>query len=322
MARHECNPCQSVESDGTSTSSPAAWRAKLEKYCAETSPLQKYDVGPVVGIGSTGVVRRLTDPQTGTKYACKLVKLRASDDSDQTTGTSREDVLREVAATCGLCHPGIARLVEYHETDTRVAIVTELLQGEDLQQALHLTGEPLSEDDARVLTRKLLETLRYLHSNGVIHRDLKLENVVLAKSRDMSSAKITDFGLAYRSPTKGHIPRLVDGCGSPAYVAPEVLRAGAPSNRGDKYYGKECDLWSLGVLLFVVLSGGLLPFTGRTIKELYSRILAADFDFEDDPAWLLVSPDAKDFLCGLLRIDPADRLTIEEALQHPWLSKR
>jgi len=195
--------------------------------------------------------------------------------------------------------------------------VLELLRGPELKTVVKERGS-LAEDDARSLIRRLLEAVRYLHNNGVVHRDLKFENIVLAEDCDVSTATITDFGLACRVDAKDQRPRLLQCCGSPGFVAPEVINANRPDCADVEFYSSECDLWSLGVVLFVVLSG-YPPFEGDNIREILKRVGTGAFTFFD-PAWELVSSEAKDLVQGLMKSDPSARLTVDDALTHPWLN--
>eukprot|EP00873_Tetraselmis_striata_P034214 jgi/Tetstr1/454478/TSEL_041378.t1 len=166
--------------------------------------------------------------------------------------------------------------------------------------------------------RQLLEAVQYMHTQSVVHRDLKVENLVLQDASDLSSIKIIDFGFACRAQSEARSPRMARCCGSPAFVAPEVIRAARAEGRGG-YYGKKCDVWSLGVILFAMLSG-YLPFDGLSVHDILKRVLSADTKFDVDPVWGLISSEAKDLVTRLLKADPTERLTVDDALRHEWLS--
>eukprot|EP00873_Tetraselmis_striata_P039982 jgi/Tetstr1/460246/TSEL_000481.t1 len=257
---------------------------RLERYISSRSIFEKYDIGPVLGVGVQGVVRMLTDKTTGATFACKQIGLSRAD-SLKPDEQARACGLREVLSMCDIRHPGIPELREYYEDSHTLYIVMELVHGTDLLTLLSSSGGPLSEDDARCVLRPLLEAVACLHSHGVVHRDIKLENILITDRADAATprlVKLVDFGLAFRAQAGCANPRLVQPCGTPAYVAPEMLRAGR-RNSAVKEYGKECDLWSIGVLMFGVLSG-YLP----------------------------------ELIRGLLMLDPTTRLTVDEALQSPW----
>eukprot|EP00873_Tetraselmis_striata_P034222 jgi/Tetstr1/454486/TSEL_041386.t1 len=309
------SPCSTTsENDDSALSLTSAQLARLAKYRTTHSPLQKYQVGRVLGKGAFGVVRLLTDPKTGAQYACKQVGFCRVD--GRGTDTIREEILREVESMCDLDHPGIASLKEYYESEEGICIVMERLRGEELSEAV-LTRGSLAEEDARVIMRQLLEAVQYMHTQSVVHRDLKLENLVLQDEGDLSSVMIVDFGFACRAQSEARSPRMALCCGSPAFVAPDVVRAARVEGG---YYGKECDVWSLGVILFVLLSG-YFPFDGLTVHDILKRVLSANPRFDVDPVWELVSSEAKDLISGLLKADPTERLTVDAALRHEWLSE-
>lgn len=169
-----------------------------------------------------------------------------------------------------------------------------------------------AEQDARIIFRQLLEAVKYMHDKQIVHRDLKLENMLLAKPNDINTIKIADFGLAKKY---GHAA-LSTICGTPQYVAPEVIKGGSTPYT----YGKECDLWSCGVILFILL-GGYPPFYDESEPRLFRKIREGKPDY-DDPVWKEVSDDAKDLLHKLLNVDPKKRLTVEKVLSHPWMNPR
>lgn len=311
---------------------------RLKSYRSTEAIFHKYHFGSALGVGSHGLVRELTDKKTGVKYACKEIRTAesyAADDdtlqhgdgsngAGQRTSLTRLRALEEIHAMCDLQHPGVARLVEYYENSYAIYIVMELVTGRELTQ--ELAGDargPLPEEHARDLFRQLLKAVQYMHAQGVIHRDLKPDNVVILTDGPSTrpQAKVVDFGLAYRAANSKCLDgvRLAQCCGSPAFVAPEVLWAqhDPSTDTGGRYYGKECDVWSLGVILFYMLSG-YLPFEGHTMSELITRVAHAVYNFTD-PAWGHVSEEAIDLVGGLLEPEPVLRLTIDEALQHPWL---
>lgn len=208
-------------------------------------------------------------------------------------------------------------------------VVTELLAGGDLLSAVQERGS-LAEEDARRAFASLMQACSGMRKRGVIHRDIKLDNVLLSSFiGDISSAvKLADFvGLATRiSPDRP--PTKV--CGTPSTVAPEILvygsrrlsssaqQQGAQRPALSTTYGPECDVWSCGVALYTMLSGAQ-PFSGATIPDLYRKIKRGQYDFRD-PAFEMVSDSALDLICRCLTVDPAARITPEEALRHPWVT--
>jgi len=160
------------------------------------------------------------------------------------------------------------------------------------------------------LQKRLLTSSSPLHYRQIVHRDLKLENLLLAKKGDINTIKIADFGLA----KKYGQAALSTICGTPQYVAPEVIKGG----KEPYTYGKECDLWSAGIILFILL-GGYPPFYDSSEPRLFRKIREGKYDM-NDPVWKEVSPEAKDLIAALLCVDPAKRLTVDQVLEHPWMN--
>jgi serine/threonine protein kinase len=227
-----------------------------------------------------------------------------------------DEVLRELHALSTLSGvSGVVQLKEFFWHDSTVYIVMSLLNGGSLHSLAADRGS-YTEDDTRELMRCLLQTVNRIHANGFVHRDLKLDNFVLAEPYDLSSVTILDFGLSGKMNTRRR--ELTECCGSPDYVAPEVIAQSARPAAGRRVpgYGKECDLWALGVAMYVLLSG-YPPFVASTVGECLKRVYAGDFDFSD-PVWEFISFEAKDLICSLLTVDPGERATVVEALAHPW----
>lgn len=156
----------------------------------------------------------------------------------------------------------------------------------------------------------MLEAVKYLHDQGIVHRDLKPENILL-KSKTDDTIKLSDFGLSRGMDSQSYLKTM---CGTPQYVAPEVLSNAGPGKEG---YNLACDLWSLGVIAYILLCG-YPPFHEEKEISLYDQILTADFEFPRDP-WVNISEEAKDFVEKLLVVDPSKRLTAEQALKHPFI---
>lgn len=165
---------------------------------------------------------------------------------------------------------------------------------------------------SKFTSTKQRNTTPKTHSRGVVHRDLKLENLLLARPKDISSIKVADFGLAKKY--AGDIA-LSTICGTPQYVAPEIIQGG----KAVYTYGKECDLWSCGVILFILL-GGYPPFYDESEPRLFQKIRKGVYSF-NDPVWKPVSESAKDLIRKLLEVDASRRLTVQDVLQHPWMTQ-
>jgi len=165
-----------------------------------------------------------------------------------------------------------------------------------------------SEKDTIRLTRNVLDAIKHLHEKNIVHRYLKPENL-LVKGNDDTHVMISDFGL---SRVLGEESVAFTACGTPYYVAPEVV-----TSRG---YGKEVDLWSVGVITYFLLAG-FPPFMGETLPAIIEQIVSGEYDFPS-PYWDQVSSKAKDFISKLLEVDPSKRLTADAALKHPWLAEK
>eukprot|EP00976_Prorocentrum_cordatum_P051551 1040838-Prorocentrum_minimum.AAC.1 len=272
----------------------------------------QYSVGKILGRGGFATVKLCTEKATGKQYACKVMQLPSPakpGSKDTSNDSTREDVFYEINVLCGLIHPNVTVLKEYFEEGNLVYLVMELVKGGELLEALMDKGF-YSEEDTRNCFKQLLEGIEYLHSKNVAHRDLKLENLLLTEQGKIDNIKIADFGLS-----KQQEAAMETICGSPQYVAPEILTA----QQGVKY-GKEVDLWSAGVILFMLLSG-YPPFYDENEPMLFRKIQKAHFEF-DDPVWEEVSDQAKNLIAQLLTADPRTRLTATQALAHPWVGAK
>eukprot|EP00873_Tetraselmis_striata_P015680 jgi/Tetstr1/435944/TSEL_024825.t1 len=256
-----------------------------------------YNVGNLVGAGSFSVVRTATHLNTHERVAVKVFSQKMK----------RATVVNELRILQSLDHRNILRYREHFEEDGQYLLVTEYLQGRDLLSSVVDRGS-YAEEDARAVIIQILEALAHVHSKGVAHRDLKLENIMLCSKLDSTTLKIIDFGLA--GCISEERPCLTEVCGTPSYAAPEVLQR-------DAEYDTQCDMWAVGVMLFMLLSGEP-PFQAKTLPQLVKTVRSGLFSFQD-PAWELVSDEAKSLVQKLLTIDPAERPTAKEALQHPWL---
>lgn len=268
-----------------------------------------YKFGKTLGTGGFATVKLVTAKDTGEQYACKVMKLPREGAVLGPEEFTREDIFKEIDILMGLKHANVMYLKEYFVEDDKVYLICELLPGGELLDAVLENGS-YSEADARSCFAQLLRGLVYLHDNGIVHRDLKLENLLLTKKDDISCIKIADFGLAKNQ----QVASLRTVCGTPQYVAPEVIMGG-PSTK----YGPAVDLWSAGVVLFILL-GGYPPFYNDNEPALFQLIRRADYSFSD-PVWNTISEDAKDLIRQLLVLDPNCRLTAKQALQHRWIGE-
>ena len=296
-----------------------------ERYHPSSHVIDERDTGKNMGRASRESTRRRR------MYACKVVDIapQGVDGSAEKQASRLNDVMNEMqmmVAPGDGGHPNVQDLVDFVVEDGKAYIVSSLCRGGDLAQALEMRG-CLCEEDARSITAGILRGLAHLHSRGVAHRDIKLENVLLCDSKhDFSKIKIIDMGFAKQLTSLNEAPcaeALHTVCGTPMYIAPEMIRPTVWTGNihVEARYGTQADMWSTGIILYCLLSGSP-PFkaTGdRSPIELFKDIEKAAFDFWD-PVWETVSDDALDLIQCLLEPDSARRLTAAEALRHPWMS--
>ncbi|CAO3652915.1 unnamed protein product [Mucor hiemalis] len=253
-----------------------------------------------LGVGSFAVVKECLHRSTHQPYALKIILKKAIAGKEHML-SSELDILKQVR------HPHIVSMHNLYESKEAVYIVTDLASGGELFQQLLKKGS-YTEKDASNLTRQMLEGLQYLHERDIVHRDMKPENLLFQKVGDDADLMITDFGLSKILKAQDDI--LTTACGTPGYVAPEVLLQTG--------HNKPVDLWSVGVILFTLLSG-YTPFWGEDQASLFESIMSGQYDY-DEEYWSDISQSAKNLIDRLLTFDPNQRITAEEALAHPWIT--
>ncbi|ETW06218.1 CAMK/CAMK1 protein kinase [Aphanomyces invadans] len=257
-----------------------------------------YNLGKRLGSGAFAVVREGVHKGTGSKYAIKCI---------QTSSLSTADVQglrQEIAILKQLSHPNIMSLHDVIEEPGMTYLVTEFIAGGELFDRI-VEKTFYSENEARDLVRVLLVAIKYCHDHNVVHRDLKPENLLLTSHGDDASIKLADFGFAKLHGVDG----LTTACGTPGYIAPEILQGAA--------YGKAVDIWSIGVITFILLCG-YPPFHDDNPKHLFAAIKAGSYKFES-PYWDGISATAKLFIAAMLEIDVAARATADDLLAHAWM---
>ncbi|XP_069489375.1 calcium/calmodulin-dependent protein kinase type 1G isoform X2 [Ambystoma mexicanum] len=251
----------------------------------------------VLGSGAFSEVFLVKQRSTGQLFALKCIKK-----SHNMRDTSLEN---EIAVLKKIKHDNIVSLEDIYESSSHYYLVMQLVSGGELFDRILERGV-YTEKDASDVIRQVLDAVKYLHDSGIVHRDLKPENLLYLTPEENSKIMITDFGL---SKMEGN-GIMSTACGTPGYVAPEVL--------AQKPYSKAVDCWSIGVITYILLCG-YPPFYEETESKLFEKIRDGSFEFES-PFWDDISMSAKDFISNLLSKDPKKRFTCEKALKHPWIA--
>ncbi|KAM7336745.1 hypothetical protein ACRRTK_005238 [Alexandromys fortis] len=250
----------------------------------------------VLGSGAFSEVFLVKQRVTGKLFALKCIKK-----SPAFRDSSLEN---EIAVLKRIKHENIVTLEDIYESTTHYYLVMQLVSGGELFDRILERGV-YTEKDASLVIQQVLSAVKYLHENGIVHRDLKPENLLYLTPEENSKIMITDFGLS-KMEQNGV---MSTACGTPGYVAPEVL--------AQKPYSKAVDCWSIGVITYILLCG-YPPFYEETESKLFEKIKEGYYEFES-PFWDDISESAKDFICHLLEKDPNERYTCEKALRHPWI---
>ncbi|KAF9426012.1 hypothetical protein BGZ76_002966 [Entomortierella beljakovae] len=260
----------------------------------------QFKVGPVLGTGTFASVYSATEIKSKKVYAVKIVKK-----SENLNLKLTQSLEREIGTLMCIDHPNLLRIHKVFNEETRHYLVTELARGGELFDRVQ-EKQKFSEAESRIVFRQLLSGVKYLHDRGIVHRDLKLENVLLMDKNSLI-VKISDFGLAN---IVGEQKFLSTICGTPSYVAPEVIR--------NQEYGKAVDMWSLGVILYIFLCG-FPPFSEELAPpKLRIQVLEGVYTFPS-PYWNNISDEAVDLIQDLLLSDSKLRLTVDGALDHTWM---
>jgi len=270
--------------------------------CKEKTFREVYQLNARLKSGSFATVCRGTHRATNKKIAVKCVLRKDLPPSDDAA------IYDEVLILSTLRHTYICPLIDFFEERECYFLIMELMSGGDLFDRIG-KNKSYTENDARDLCRKMLESVRYCHENSVAHCDMKPKNLLLVSDDDDVQMKLADFGFATRVYQPGSLTKQ---CGTPFFVAPEVLMR-TP-------YDQQSDMWSCGVIMFLLL-GGDLPFMGRSQKELFRNIVMGRYEFEEN-GWANISEEAKDLVRKLLITDPLQRLSSREAMASPWMRQR
>ncbi|CAK6959884.1 calcium/calmodulin-dependent protein kinase type 1D isoform X1 [Scomber scombrus] len=253
----------------------------------------------VLGTGAFSEVILAQEKLTGRMFAVKCIPKKALKGKESS-------IENEIAVLRKIKHENIVALEDIYESPDHLYLIMQLVSGGELFDRIVEKGF-YTEKDASTLIRQVLDAVNYLHKMGIVHRDLKPENLLYFNPQDESKIMISDFGL---SKMEGSGDVMSTACGTPGYVAPEVL--------AQKPYSKAVDCWSIGVIAYILLCG-YPPFYDENDSKLFEQILKADYEF-DAPYWDDISDSAKDFIGSLMEKDPSKRFTCDQALRHPWIA--
>jgi Ca2+-binding EF-hand superfamily protein len=276
---------------------------KIKKAIGYVKFSDLYEMKEVIGKGKFGVVNLGIHKKTGQQVAIKILN------KENIKTLEDKELVRIEIGILKLCHhPNIVKLLDHLENNDYIYIVTEYIEGGTLGQYFKKKKFNFSERQATNIMSQIASGVKYLHQYGIVHRDLKPDNIMITQQNEYGVIKIMDFGLSkIVSPNE----RMVDGYGTLSYVAPEVLLR-TP-------YNKEVDIWSLGVILFYMLSGKL-PYRGRKEQEVAEKIVYDPLEFDEDD-WETRTQRVRDLIQCCLEKKSEDRITIEEFINHPWFKK-
>eukprot|EP01084_Bolivina_argentea_P115404 205231_1 len=266
---------------------------------------EQYKQGKHIATGSYAIVKKCKRRSDNQQFAVKIVQK-----ADLTLKELKliKDEIHILQLLTQQTHPNSVHLEHVFEDEKSIIMVMELCHTSNLLDIIHSSPKKrLSEKTCAQIASDIAKSLQFLHSNHIVHRDLKPENILFAKDRTL---KIADFGSAKLCRKEGMKTQV----GTPYYVAPEIICTTT------RYYSNKVDVWSLGIILYLMLCG-CPPFSARKgIKTLYRNILKGNYSFAS-PIWRHISDEAKDLVKRLLSVDVAQRLSVNEVLSHPWILK-
>lgn len=260
-----------------------------------------YVVTRALGNGSFGQVREVKELESGILRAVKSINI------SNISVKQLSMIIEEVNMLKNLDHPGIIKIFKVYKDQNFIHIITELCTGGELFDSI-VQQKFLSENQAGRYTFDIVSTMKYCHNNNIVHRDLKPENILFEDKTENSRLKIIDFGTSTQLLSGQNLKSVI---GTPYYIAPEVLKG---------EYNKQCDVWSIGVILYIMLCGKA-PFNGLNNEEIYEKILKNKPTFTGG-VWKKVSAAAKDLIRKALQKNPAERITIDEMFYDPWIRTR
>jgi len=301
MATHGPEASPKAKKTGIASKFASSVRRLYKPKSNKLDVEKKYKIGKLLGTGNFAEVKLGTDKKTGAKFAIKII--------EKSLCAGKEDMIEmELTVLKQAKHCHIVGMHEYFDTPDKLYLVLDYVEGGELFDRIVDEGN-FTERDASRIVRQMTEAIQYLHNMDIVHRDLKPENILFADRETTDSVLITDFGLA-KLANEG--AALKTACGTPNYVAPEILR--------QQGYNKEVDVWSLGVIAFILLCG-YPPFYNESDAVLFEMIMKGHFEF-DERYWKHISAEAKGLIKGMLEVKPERRLTTQQVLDHPWITGR
>ena len=279
------------------------WFENLNLAIQNKNLFDKYEIKETIGKGKFGLIKSGINKETKMPVAIKILSKKNMDKSDMELAKIEIDILRIAK------HPNIIKLYDVFENEHHIYIITEKCNGGDLLSYFEHYEYELPETKVCEIIHKLAMALYYLHSYGIIHRDLKLDNIIMTGLSEKADIRLVDFGL---SKIIGDDEKCTEPYGTLSFVAPEILEG--------KPYDKSVDLWSLGIIAYTLLCG-FLPFDDKySEREIARKTIHNPIPY-DINIWGYYSPEAKIFVNGLLQKKPEKRYTIKEVLEHPWIKK-
>ncbi|XP_047009999.1 calcium/calmodulin-dependent protein kinase type II subunit gamma isoform X4 [Ictalurus punctatus] len=296
------NPSEAV-TETSARARGAIYPTNMATIPTSTRFTDEYQLYEELGKGAFSIVRRCVKKSTGQEYAAKIINTK------KLTARDHQKLEREARICRLLKHPNIVRLHDSISEEGFHYLVFDLVTGGELFEDI-VAREYYSEADASHCINQILESVSHIHQHDIVHRDLKPENLLLASKMKGAAVKLADFGLAIE--VQGDQQAWFGFAGTPGYLSPEVLRKDP--------YGKPVDIWACGVILYILLVG-YPPFWDEDQHKLYQQIKAGAYDFPS-PEWDTVTPEAKNLINQMLTINPAKRITADQALKHPWVCQR
>eukprot|EP00483_Globobulimina_turgida_P000805 UN00806 len=264
-----------------------------------------YDVGEIIGQGTFASVHKCFSKSDSSQFAVKIINKIHLDEDELTALSNEMTILKHIS------HKNIIKLVSVFDEDNTIFIILELINGHDLYDLTLANNTRLTEKTSAKIMYEVCNALQYLHCSGFVHRDLKPENILITND---GRIKITDFGLAHANfnvtlSCDSQLMKTI--CGTPLYVAPEIIKGEA--------YNYKCDMWSMGVILYILLCG-FHPFNSVVLPVLYRAIIKGDYGLTSKK-WNTISKEGKDLVQCLLNVDPEKRYSAKQVKNHPWIKK-